>query len=77
MTAIERIKAESRILPRSDRLDLANELLNSFVDETAAESDETFLAELERRSQMTKSGVLASRPVDDIMADLKVRFDRP
>jgi putative addiction module component (TIGR02574 family) len=77
MTVLERIKAETRTLPRSDRLDLANELLNSFVEDTTPESDEAFLAELERRSLLTKSGALTSRPVEDIMAELKARFDRP
>ena len=77
MTTVERIKAESLNLPRSDRLDLANDLLESFVEESRSEPDDAFLTELERRSNAVKAGTLSIRSVDDIMAGLKTRFDKP
>lgn len=78
MTAIERIKNESKSLNRSERLELTNELLNSLSEEDVAEDqNQELLAELERRSEAVRSGEMTVRPVDEIMAELKARYDRP
>lgn len=78
MTAVERIKSETKSLNRSERLELTNELLNSLTeDDVANEQDSELLAELERRSEAVQSGEMKVRPLDEIMAELKARYDRP
>lgn len=73
MSDVELLKSQAEQLSVPERADLALFLLHSLeLQEPVAEA--AWKTEIDRRVSEIRSGAVAARPLDDILADLRLRY---
>jgi putative addiction module component (TIGR02574 family) len=69
---LEQLKIQADTLTPEDRAALAEHLLESLEDSTAADAD--WEAELDRRIEDIRSGREVGIPVEEVLAELRERY---
>jgi putative addiction module component (TIGR02574 family) len=69
-----RLKDELLRLPETDRAALAHILLDSLDEQTDADAEAAWEAELNRRSEEIHSGKAEGRPASEVFEELRQRY---
>lgn len=74
MNTVQEIQSEAMSLSASERAGLAHELILSLDDPAHFELGPDQEREIQRRVRLVREGKTASRPAEDIFADIKAKY---
>lgn len=74
MNTVQEIQSEAMALSASERASLAHDLILSLDDPARFELGPDQEREIQRRVQMVREGTAASRPAEDVFADIKAKY---
>ena len=74
MNTVQEIQSEAMALSASERAGLAHDLILSLDDPAYFELGPDQEREIQRRVQMVREGKAASRPAEDVFADIKAKY---
>ena len=71
--AVEQLKSQAEQLSVPERADLALFLLHSLEPQEPG-AEEAWQTEIQRRVAEIRNGTAVARPLDDVLAELRVRY---
>lgn len=73
-TAMEKVRGAALNLPLGERASLAHELILSLESPAAYALPPSVEQEIARRASMVREGTAASRPAEDVFADIEAKY---